>query len=157
MPLIKHIPLRPEQLPPPGKPLKIWAALNKTRSIDMRIQAIVVSDGTVMDLALSNPTYNEADELVFSTEIPAPLERVSYQFFAHGDSGDVQSSRKFYIERKCIPIIAPPGEDKIEPEVPTKEEGIAPLVKQNEGLEREIENLQASITALNKIKSLLKE
>ena len=157
MPLIKHIPMKPEQIPSPGKPMRIWAALNKTRSIDMRIQAIVVLDGTVMDLPLSNPTYNEADELVFSADVPAPLERISYQFFAHGNSAEVRSSKKFYIERKCIPAIKASSDGDIKPETPNKEEGIAPLIKQNEGLEREIENLQSSINTLKKIKSLLKE
>ena len=157
MPLIKHIPTKAEQLPPPGKPLKIWAALNKTRSIDMRIRAIVVLDGAVMDLPLSNPTYNDADDLVFSAEIPSPLERVSYQFFVNSANGEVQSSRKFFIERKCIPVVEPLDPTKTEPESPNKEEGIGPLIRQNEGLEREIDNLQSSILTLNKIKSLLKE
>ena len=154
--VIKHTPLEADKLPFPGKPIKLWIALNKTRSIDLRIRAFVVIDGKVMDVPLTHPTYNEADDLVFSGEVPAPLERISYQFFIHGSNpGDVQASPRYSIQRKCVPILTPELVNN-EPASPNKDEGITPLLMQNEGLERDIDLLNSSVATLNKIKSLLK-
>lgn len=154
-PFIKHTTLKPEELPTPGKPLKLWVALNKTRSVDLRIRAFISLDGNLMDIPLSHPTYNEADELVFSAEVPSPLEKISYQFFAYAHEKKVEASKRFYVERQCIPLVALPKGDV--PADVSREGGIETLLNQTTGLKREIDLLNQSCVTLEKLKSLLKE
>lgn len=158
-PIIQHRQPGPEAFEkiPPGKPIRLSVALAKTRSVDMRIRAFVVVDGRIMDVPLTNPTFNEADNLVFSAEVPAPLERMSYQFFVYGnDPGKVEASPRYILERSCIPIFAPNREPNTLPVEAGRDQGVGPLIAQNTDLEREIDLLNTSLNTLNKIQTRLK-
>ena len=155
----KHNPLRPEVFEKimPGKPLNLSVALAKTRSIEMRIRAFVLIDDRIMDVAMKNPTYNEADELVFSAEVPAPLERLSYQFFAYGnDASKVDFSQKYLLERKCVPIFPGNQTPSASPINPTNKQELGELIAQNADLERELDVLNSSLATLRKIENSVK-
>lgn len=153
---IKHVPPSAEELEKtvPSKPLKFSISMARTRSIDMRIQMVASIDGNMVTSPLANPTYNDKDELVFFAEVPAPLERMTYQFFAYNGS-EVEASRRFILERKCVPSIADSRDAQSAATLPDKQSGMAPLIEKADSLERENDLLNASLSTLTEMKPLL--
>ncbi|NMC63172.1 MAG: hypothetical protein GYA55_08380, partial [SAR324 cluster bacterium] len=123
-------------------------------SIDKRIRAFVYLDDRVLDVPMMKPTYNQADDLVFTAEVPAPLERMSYQFFVYGtDDSKVEVSSRYYLERKCVPLF----DDKEAPEQQSgKGISIEKLLGQNTDLERELDLLNNSLNTIKKISNSLR-
>ncbi len=153
---IRHRPLSPDvfEKVPPGFPVKLSVELRKNRSVDTRIRAFVNLDGYLLDVPLTNPTFNEADNLVFTAEIPAPVERMSYQFYVYGsDEKKAEVSQKYFLERACIPIFTKNSSDEVVPVDPSPELGVGELVAQSEDLNREIDLLDQSLNIVKKLKS----
>jgi len=152
---IKHTPLSTEAFEkiPPGKALGLSVAVAKAGNIDKRIRAFVYLDNRVLDVPMMKPTYNQADDLVFSAEVPAPLERMSYQFFVYGaDDSKIEVSNRYYLERKCVPV----SDDKEAPEQQNgKGQSIEKLLGQNTALERELDLLNNSLNTIKKISNSL--
>lgn len=153
---VKHRQLTPEEFQKiaPGFPVKLSVELKKNRSMDTRLRAFVNLDGRLLDVPLTNPTYNEADNLVFTAEVPAPIERMSYQFYVYGaDEKKVEVSQKYFLERTCIPVFPKNSSEDAAPVNPSPELGIGELAAQSADLNREIELLDQSLAIINKLKS----
>ena len=154
-----HTPLSPAALNglAPGKPLKLAVSLAKAKSADTRLRALVTLDGRVMDLPLAATTYSDSDKITFSAEVPAPLERMSYRFFAFGEEGSrTETSSTYVLERSCVPVFPENSDPNVTPIAPAQQEGIGRLVAQNDDLERELDLLTSALRSVTVIDGLVK-
>ena len=142
----------------PGKNIKLSVQLLGVKKPDTRLRTLALIDGRMMDVPLATTSYSEADRLVYSADVPAPFERMSYQFFAYGADGSrIEASRKYVLERSCIPVFEGNAAPDVTPLAPSQEEGIGPLVAQNDDLERELDLLTAALKTSAAIEDTLKK
>lgn len=149
---VLHKPLKSGELPAPGEKFELRAMLQGLRNINLKMRALVVSDGRLMDLSLTG-TLDEQDRVIYTTQLPAPLAEINYQFFLYRDDETVLPTQRFSIQRSCLPDVS--LLNAATPEPNAAGEVIKDLVRRAKGLERDVRSYARLAETLAALKAVL--
>ena len=153
---IRHQPWQASKIPAPGLPLTLSVNLAKLRQPGMRLTALVVRDGKIMNVPLSDPSLSDLDNLVYKLQIPSPLYELNYQFFLYLPDGGVKASERFRLRRECLPSIDY-ASIKLDSSDPQKIDRAKELAKLSDRLEGDLQRYEEALKLLNQTKQLLEE
>lgn len=154
---ISHTPPKPSELPSPGKTLSLTAMLKRNPAFaDSRMNAIIVSDGRLMEIQNREPTFDDQDRLKFTVDIPAPITELAYQFVLFDSKGSSTISRRYSVKRECIPDIKLTSLERTSQDSGTQGEVVA-LVEQSSGLEKDIGLYESAVSILSQIQQLVEK
>jgi len=97
-----HTPPRVEELPTPGRAMKLKVTIQGAPNLDGSTRAFVVGDGRLMELPLQG-VYNESDDVVYTLDLWSPLAELSYQFVYYPPQGTPGISQRYALSRPCLP------------------------------------------------------
>ena len=147
-----HEPLK--ELPAPGRGMILSLHIAGSRSPHHQVRALVVRDGKLLDVVLHPSTFDKGDRLVYSAQIPAPRETMSYQFVLSQQDIEPIRTKRFEVARSCKPQSSlEPYDGK--PIDPARESGLRPLVNQARGFVRDVEQYELLIKQLESMKEAL--
>lgn len=153
---IRHQPWQAAKIPAPGLPLELSVNIAKLRQPGMRLSALIVRDGKIMNVPLSDPSLSDLDNLVYKLEVPSPLYELNYQFFLYLPDGGVKASERFRLRRECLPNIDF-SSIKLDANEPEKIDRAKELAKLSDRLEGDLQRYEEALKLLNESKILLEE
>ena len=153
---IRHQQWQASKIPAPGLPLSLSVNIAKLRQPGMRLSALIVRDGKIMNMPLSDPSLSDLDNLVYKLEVPSPLYELNYQFFLYLPDGGVKSSERFRLRRECVPNIDF-SSIKLDPSDTQKIDRAKELAKLSDRLEGDLQRYEAALKLLNQTKQMLEE
>ena len=143
------------KLPLPGSLMPITVELDNSRDIETKIRLVGSRDGRFMDIAFPLGHLNKVDHAEFSLSVPAPLAAMTYQFVVHQPDGTLTTSARYMIKRPCIQNFrVEVAQD--DPNAKVKQE-LGTLIAKSKTLERDTQNLDASLKILEELSSSLKK
>lgn len=145
-----HTPPSLQELPAPGKPMKLSVALPKEAlGVGLKMRALVSRDGRIMDLTDTDPSIDTNDRVIFKVEFPSPLSDIGYQFIFTDKTGATFGSKRYLVQRKCIPNVQSTTLRKqASGGTVTKEEAMH-LLADSSGLQKDIELYEQISSLLN--------
>jgi len=153
---IRHQQWQASKIPAPGLPLELSVNIAKLRQPGMRVSALIVRDGKIMNVPLSDPSLSDLDNLVYKLEVPSPLYELSYQFFLYLPDGGVKASERFRLRRECLPNIDI-ASIKLESDDAQKIDRVKALVGLSDRLEGDLQRYEEALKLLNHTKQMLEE
>lgn len=153
---IRHQPWQASKIPAPGLPLELSVNLYKLRQPGMRLIALIVRDGKILNVPLSDPSLSDLDNLVYKLQVPSPLYELNYQFFLYLPDGGVKASERFRLRRECLPNIDF-ASIKLDAADSDKIDRAKELAKLSDRLEGDLQRYEEALKLLNQTKQLLEE
>lgn len=151
-PSLAHRPLHAEELPFPGSTMTLSVTLLNSRDSQLSVRGYIVRDGKLLDIPLNDYSVDDADRIVYSASINAPLAELNYYFVLLGPKGVVNSSERYSIRRDCLPAV-----DTIDLKIPANTPAktrLNMLQKQATGLQDELQNYETAVKLLEELKVL---
>lgn len=149
---ISHVPLKAEQLPFPGAPLKISVALENSKNSQYTLKGFFTRDGKILEQSLEEFAMNDNGQITYSTTIHAPLAELNYQFVLLDRTTPLAHSKRYAMRRSCIPNIqSASGEIS---KNPVMKEKIKNLQMQATSIQDEVLNYESAIRMLEELKIL---
>lgn len=146
-----HAPVTLSELPSPGKPVVLSVIMKKdVIGVGMKVRALIARDGKLIEIQDVEPDLDSQDRAIFRFEVPSPLAEMSYQFLFNDKLGQGSSSKRYVVQRACVPNVQVTNIQKSGNTVVTKDD-VGTLITQAKGLERDIDLYERTIKLLNEI------
>ena len=150
-----HTPPRPDDLPYPGQPMTITAAITNTKETKLPVRVAMVRDGKFVETPAKEAYLDKFDRPIYEIPTIAPVGEMIYQLILVQNDGSVVNSPRFAVRRTCTPQV-----DLSEGNVPTDIQGVERLRKlviESKGLENDLNGYNQVLKTLGELKGVVGE
>jgi hypothetical protein len=150
-----HTPPRPDDLPYPGQPMTITAAITNTKETKLPVRVAMVRDGKFVEVPAREAYLDKFDRPIYEIPTIAPVGEMIYQLILVQTDGSVVNSPRFAVRRTCTPQV-----DLSEGNVPTDIQGVERLRKlviESKGLENDLNGYNQVLKTLGELKGVVGE
>lgn len=151
-----HKQITPSELAYPGKLMTLSLKLNGTKQTSRKVRALVVRDGRLMELWAYQAIADENDVPEYKFTINSPVRELSYSFIVYNADGTTTSSKRYKVERACLPDTHL-AEIKAPPEDSPGEQRLLMLIQQSRSLERDLDTYDKALGLIQELEELVKE
>ena len=118
------------------------------------MRAIVVSDGKLIEVRQGDSFLDGHDRPTYTFKLFAPLVELSYQFLLYDDEQVIDISKRYHIQRDCVPKVSLEELEEKENQPLSAQDKMKHLLLSAQVLERELQNYEIALTFINGLQEL---